>query len=150
MASSLVVQLEDVRYALPMVSVSRVVRAVEVDRFPAAPQTFLGIVDIAGEVVPVVNLRRLLGHHERPLEVDDVMVDTETSRMRLVLPVDRVLGIFELDETTHTQGTSPSAQYIDSFLCYADGMVLGLDVDRLVSEDDCLVFVWQPGTAVSS
>lgn len=54
-------RLEGRTYALPLVSVAEIVRYRELNRMPHMPRTVEGLLDLRGEVVPVVNLRSRLG-----------------------------------------------------------------------------------------
>jgi chemotaxis signal transduction protein len=49
--------LDEQRYALHLDAVKRIVRAVEVTPLPKAPQIVLGVVNVQGKVIPVMNLR---------------------------------------------------------------------------------------------
>ena len=46
------------RYALPLESVERIVRAAEITPLPNTPAVVLGALDIAGDILPVFSLRR--------------------------------------------------------------------------------------------
>ena len=49
--------VDDQHYALDLVSVERVVRAVEITHLPQAPDTVMGVINFEGKVIPVVNTR---------------------------------------------------------------------------------------------
>ncbi len=53
--------VDDQQYALNLVCVERVVRAVEVTHLPQAPETVLGVINFEGQVIPVVNTRQASG-----------------------------------------------------------------------------------------
>ncbi|MEI8081944.1 MAG: chemotaxis protein CheW [Actinomycetes bacterium] len=145
MDNEVIVRVEGLRYALPMAVVLRVVRAVDVTGYPSASARFCGVIDIAGEVVPVVDLRWILGVDLAPIEVDSAMLVVLTSRAKLVLPVDQVLGVGRLDEATHPEGTSLHADCINAFLCDQQGLVFGIDVERLADEKDLATFAFTSG-----
>ena len=149
MASSAVIRIQGLRYALPMLSVLRVVSAVEVTAFPAGPETFLGVVDIAGEIIPVVDLRFVLGTQRRDIDLDDVMVAIETSNAKLVLPVDAVEGVVDLASASHSGSGDVHARCIGSFLHDDNGIIFGIDVDRIVSTEEIAAFGSSPSNAAS-
>src|SRR5687767_1730159 len=78
--------LDDQRYALPLSAVERVVRAVEVTPVPQGPKGIVGVINVEGEVVPVVNTRRKFGLPERGIETSDQFVIAH--RPELPLSVD--------------------------------------------------------------
>ena len=64
-------RVENQRCALPLDSVERVVRAVEITPVPGAPKIVLGAICVAGTVLPVLNMRQRLGLPERNVSPDD-------------------------------------------------------------------------------
>ncbi|MEI6622257.1 MAG: chemotaxis protein CheW [Actinomycetes bacterium] len=142
MDTKVIVLVQALRYALPMTAVLRVVRAVEVTGYPSASERFQGVIDVAGEVIPVLDLRRILGVDEVPIEVDSAMLVVATSRAKLVLPVDEVCGVGRLAEATHPEGTSLHADCINAFLCDERGLVFEIDVERLANETDLATFAF--------
>ncbi len=66
--------LDDIRYALPLTSVEQVVRAVEVTPLPDAPDIIMGVINVHGRVVPVVDIRRRFRLPARALSAGDQLV----------------------------------------------------------------------------
>ena len=136
--SDVIIAVDGNRYALPLVRVSRVVRAVEVTPVPTAPSVFLGVIDVGGDVIPVVDLRTRLHLARRPIELEDCMAVVRAPVAMLVLPVDEVLGIaIDLEVPVDAQSAPVHADCIDRVLCDADGLVLGLDLGCVVTDDEC-------------
>jgi purine-binding chemotaxis protein CheW len=52
--------LDDMQCALSLSKVERIERAVEISPLPMAPEIVLGIINIKGKIVPVVDLRKVL------------------------------------------------------------------------------------------
>lgn len=84
----LVFWLDQQRFGLPVAAVDRVLRAVEVTPIPAAPDCVLGVIDVQGQVLAVIDLRRRCGLPPKDLDLDDQLVLVRTARRTLVLPVD--------------------------------------------------------------
>jgi len=87
------IELDGERYALHLSAVSRVVRMVELSPLPTAPPSLLGLVNVQGEVLPVVNLRSLFRHPLRPPAVEDVLVIAGAGERKLALAADAVKGV---------------------------------------------------------
>jgi purine-binding chemotaxis protein CheW len=107
----MVFSLEAQRFALPLDAVERIVRAVEVTYLPGAPEIVLGVVNIQGRVVCVVNLRKRFGLPERGPELTDQLIIARSAQRSVALLVDSV----EVVER---------------------GVQTGLPLDRLMSELD--------------
>jgi purine-binding chemotaxis protein CheW len=82
--------LEGQRYALRLAAVERVVRAVEITPLPQAPEIVLGMINVEGRIVPVVNMRNRFGRPERAIELSDQFIIARTSRRAVALVVDSV------------------------------------------------------------
>lgn len=102
----LLVCVAERRYALDVAVVERVVTAAEVTPLPEAPQTVLGLIDIAGELMPVIDARRCFSLPPRDMELTDRLVVTRTSGKPLVLLVDQAEGVVELSEQAVTDMVS--------------------------------------------
>jgi purine-binding chemotaxis protein CheW len=85
------VLLDSTRVGFPLECIDRVLRAVAVHEVPAPGTCLLGAIDLAGELVSVYDMRKLLGLPSRPLRAADRMVLTRAPA-RCALLVDEVLG----------------------------------------------------------
>ncbi len=77
----------DVRQARAVVTLGALTRV------PGAPATLLGVTNVRGSVVPVVDVRPLLGLQAAPVGVGALAVVLEDGDLRAALVVERVLGI---------------------------------------------------------
>jgi purine-binding chemotaxis protein CheW len=87
--------LDDQRFALPLDSVLRVVRAAEITPLPLASECVAGALDVGGRILPVIDLRRRLRLPERSLRLSDQFLIARTPRRNLALVVDSALGLVE-------------------------------------------------------
>jgi purine-binding chemotaxis protein CheW len=92
--------IDEQRYALPLSSVERVVRAVEVIPVPNAPDVIMGLVNVQGQIVPVVDLRRRFHLPQRALRLSDRLIIARTSRQTVGLVVDVVDSVIECPDGT--------------------------------------------------
>lgn len=90
-----VFRLDEQRYALPMRGVERILRAAEVTRLPKAPAIMLGVINLDGRVLPVLNIRSRLGLPECEIRPADHFLIAQTVRRTVVLVIDEALGVIE-------------------------------------------------------
>lgn len=131
-ATVLVFRVEGQRFALPAAAVERVVRAVEVTPLPGAPPLVLGVVDVGGRVLPVLDLRGRLELPPRRLRVDDQLVIVDTGMRSVVLPIDEADGV--VDEPAVLAGSalaSGSRGPLRGVLQLDGGMAWIHDLERL-------------------
>ena len=134
----LVFSLDGYRYALHLLTAERVFRAVEITPLPKAPAIVLGVVNIEGRIVPVVNVRRRFRLPEREIDPGDQLILARTSRRPVALLVDSVTGVIESPEQdlVPAQDFLPKVEYIEGVLKLQDGLVLIHDIDTFLSLDE--------------
>ena len=125
-------------YALPLAAVDRILRMVEITPLPGAPDVVEGVIDIQGNVVPVVSVRRRLGLSHRPVEVSDSLVVARARKRRLAVIAESVLGVVERsgDDVVSTSNIARAAPYIEGLLKTSDGLVLIQDLDKFFSFEE--------------
>ncbi|HUF80182.1 MAG TPA: chemotaxis protein CheW [Burkholderiales bacterium] len=130
--------LGDRRYGLPLPAVERVVRMVDVTPLPQAPAIVLGVVNVRGRVIPVLNLRRRFRLPERGFALADQLIIARTARRAVALAVDAVGGVLEYSarQAVAARDIVPGVQYTEGVVKLADGMVLIHDLDRFLSLEE--------------
>jgi len=130
--------LGEQRYALALAAVEKVVRAVEVTRLPAAPDIVLGIVNVQGRVIPLINVRRRFRLPEREMALADQIVIAHTARRPVALVVDAVTGVLEYPEREAVAAWDilPDVDYIEGVVKLEDGLILIHNLDRFLSLDE--------------
>jgi len=135
---ALVFSLDERLFALPLSNVVQVLRAVEVTPLPQAPAVICGVVNVRGEVIPVVNLRQRLGLPEKALALGDQLLVAQGRRRRLGLLVDGSVGVSECraPDFMPIEALIPGTSCLAGILKSAQGMILVHDLDALLSLDE--------------
>ena len=126
------------RYGLPLSAVERIVRVVDVTLLPKAPDIVLGVVNVRGRVIPVINVRRRFHLPEREVGLTDQMVIAHTTRRAVALVVDSVDGVLEYSdqEAVVSQDVLPELQYIEGVVKLDDGLILVHNLDKFLSLEE--------------
>ena len=61
-------------YALALDDVVRVIRMVAISPIPDMHDSMLGIINMAGQIIPVIDLRFLFGQPNKPPELQDILL----------------------------------------------------------------------------
>jgi purine-binding chemotaxis protein CheW len=140
-AELVVFRLDELRYALPLVTVERVIRAVAVTPLPQAPPVVLGVIDVEGRVLPVFNLRRRFRLPEREIGPADQFVIAHTAQKAVVLSIDEAEGVIERPTASivHAESIMPELDHIKGVVQIEDGLVLIQDLERFLSADETRV-----------
>jgi purine-binding chemotaxis protein CheW len=130
-----VFRLDEHRYALSLDAVKRIVRAVAVTPLPNASPIVLGTIDVEGELLPVLDIRRRLGLQARPLRPSDQFLIATTARRTVVVVVDAAEDVFHVSESAVVDpaGIVPGIESLRGVAQLGDGLVLINDLDRFLS-----------------
>src|SRR5690242_13994330 len=91
----LVFFLDDQRYALHLHVVESVERMVYITSLPGAPKIVLGVVNLRGKVVPIVDVRQRFNLPKREALLTDWLIFAHTATRLVGLAVSAVMGVVE-------------------------------------------------------
>ena len=130
--------LGEQRYGLRLAVVERIVRAVEITALPSAPDIVLGVINVAGRVVPVVNIRKRFGLPDKEMGLDDRLIIARLARRTVALLVDCESAVVEVPQgdIVHASKILPHIDYIDGVAKLGDGMILIHDLDGFLSLEE--------------
>jgi purine-binding chemotaxis protein CheW len=128
--SLLTFYVDEQAYALPLESVERVVRAAEPTPLHGAPRDVDGLIDIQGRVMPMVQLRAIIGGDTRALRLSDRLLVLQTPGPAIALVVDRTGSVVEVknENVMSTQGMSLCSDSQGIVCRDADGLFQILDL----------------------
>jgi purine-binding chemotaxis protein CheW len=130
--------LDEPRYALYLSAVERVVRAAEITPLPKAPDIVLGIINVGGRVIPVLDIRKRFRLAAREMKPDDRLIIARTSQRQVAIVVDSVTGVRELTEaeTVNARQAMPFARYLKGVAKLDGNLALIHDLDQFLSIDE--------------
>jgi len=132
-----VFRLGQKRFALPLERVGAAVRAAHAEELPGAPALVLGMLNVRGEVMPVIDLGRRFGLPPRPVAPEDFFLIVGSSRRAMVLRVDAVDGLVRRNATAGDAADNlPAVDGILGVAVLEDGLSLIFDLDACLSLDE--------------
>ena len=134
----LIFTLDAQRYALRLTAVAKVVRAAAVTPLPKAPEIVLGVLDLQGEVIPVIDLRRRFGLPARGLRTSDQFVVAQARALTVALAVDGVESVLEGDDelVIAPESIVDGTSFLEGVIRTADGLVLIHDLAQLLFPEE--------------
>ena len=87
-------------FGLEAKDVLRVSQIVEITPVPQASETIMGIINVMGEVVPVVDLRKQLNFPARSISYSDYLIIVRTNDQSLSFVVDEIIGLIPAFDNT--------------------------------------------------
>lgn len=133
-----VFDLEGQRYALPLAAVVRVLPMVAVSPLPQAPPIALGVINLHGQVIPVVDIRRRFGLPSRDYGLTAHLLVARTSRRLLAVPVDEVLGVKDVaaEAVTPPDTILPGIGHVAGIVALSDGLLFIHDLEAFLSLEE--------------
>lgn len=130
--------LDDRRYALRLSAVERTFRMVEISPLPKAPEIVLGVINVEGRIVPVIDIRRRFRLPERDATLNDRLIAARTTERTVALAVDAVGGVIERSEqeVIGAEKILPGMEYVEGIVKLDDGLILIHDIDRFLSLEE--------------
>lgn len=130
--------LEGKEYTIPINNVLEIGQPITATSLPFVPEWLLGIANLRGEIISIVDLRRYLGMPEASVKHTHrfMIVRTDQDDMRMGIIVDRVLGSHHLVVEHIEEGKSPIedplASCVRATYDHAGRSLIVLDFDRFL------------------
>ncbi len=130
--------LEDQRYALPLTSVEKVIRSVEIIPLPKAPDIVSGMINAEGRLLPVFNLRKRFRLPEKEIGPEDHMIVARASSRTVSFWADQVEGVIEwpAGRIVPPGGIHPEVGYVEGVIKLENGIVFIHNLDRFLSLEE--------------
>lgn len=127
--------LGDVEYAVAIARVKEIANPLPVVPLPHAPATVVGVADLRGELVPLVDLRARLGLPSAPATRKTKWILVDVAGRVVALVVDAVTDVFGMGgaelRPAPSLGGGDDARGIEGVASRGAAMVFVLDVGRL-------------------
>ena len=134
-------KLDEEIYGINVMQVQEVLRLTEIAPVPGAPDYVMGIVNLRGNVVTVIDTRKRFGLFQK--EPDDAtrIVIVEVDKQVIGMLVDSVaevvnLSTSEIESTPNLGEDNESSRYIQGVHSKGDDILILIDVDKMLSETE--------------
>lgn len=132
--------LEDETYAIDVLQVQEVLKLTEIAPVPGVPNYILGIINLRGDVVTVIDARRRMLLPDR--EPDDasriVIIDVDNQNVGIL--VDSVAEVVRIPpdavDPAPAVGNDQTSRFILGVSSTEDGLTILIDLNKLLSDDE--------------
>lgn len=132
--------LENEKYGIKVMQVQEVLRLTEIAPVPGAPHYVLGIINLRGNVVTVIDTRRRFGLPDAESDDETRIVIIEADNNVVGILVDSVAEVVDLKsseiETAPNVGNDESSKYIQGVSSRDDELLILVDVNKLLSDEE--------------
>lgn len=132
--------LENEKYGIKVMQVQEVLRMTEIAPVPGAPHYVIGIINLRGSVVTVIDTRRRFGLADVENDDETRIVIVEANNNVVGILVDSVAEVVDLKvseiETAPNVGNDESSKYIQGVSSRENELLILVDVNKLLSEEE--------------
>src|SRR5690554_4676430 len=132
--------LDSETYGINVMQVQEVLRYTEIAPVPGAPDYVLGIINLRGNVVTVIDTRQRFGLLPAPVTEQSRIVIIEADRQVVGILVDSVAEVVYLRqseiETAPHIGTDESAKFIQGVCNKNDELLILVDLEKMMTDDE--------------
>lgn len=137
--------LDDVLLAIPLSNALEIGHRPAITYLPNLPEWILGVSNIRGEIVSIIDLKLFFGLPAQKLARDRRFITVRNKEIRVGFIVDRIVGIYSPDRTQTQIQASPYEEgelssFISGVMIIDDQLVNILDVDKLLSSQKMNAF----------
>ncbi len=132
--------LDNESYGIDVMQVQEVLRMTEIAPVPGAPPYVLGIINLRGNVVTVIDTRQRFGLGASGTDDSTRIVIIESDKLVVGILVDSVAEVVEMRqsqiESAPNVGNEESSKYIQGVYSREDDLLILVDLNRLLSDDE--------------
>ncbi|HEV3261613.1 MAG TPA: chemotaxis protein CheW [Gemmataceae bacterium] len=134
----LVFEVGGQRYGLPVADVQELVRMVSLTPLAGAPAMVEGVINLRGQITPVLDIRARFHLPAKTVEPGDHLVVARLGDRRLALRVDRALELLRLGpaDIANAEGVLPGVDYVAQVAKLPDGLALIHDLRTFLSAEE--------------
>lgn len=129
--------LDGLLFGVEVMKVQEVIRYLEMTRVPLAPSVVRGLINLRGQIVTAIDLRRRLGLTERPADQSPMNVVIRTDDEAVSLLVDEIGEVREVDESAFERPPETlrgvARELIRGAYKLKDRLLLVLDTEKAVA-----------------
>lgn len=133
-------RLDNETYGINVMQVQEVLRYSEIAPVPGAPAYVLGIINLRGNVVTVIDTRQRFGLGSTPITDNSRIVIIEADKQVIGILVDSVAEVVYLRqseiETAPNVGTDESAKFIQGVCNKNNELLILVDLEKMMTEDE--------------
>lgn len=123
--------------ALPVADVREILRAVAVTRLPHAPAVVEGIVDVRGEIVPVLDIRERFGLPRSDIHPEEHFILARAGGRPVLLRADRALEVRDVEVDPLTGFAE--GEHLAGVARLPDSLAVIYDLETFLSASDSVL-----------
>lgn len=131
-------KINDNEYTIPILKVQEIINLPPITKLPQAPHVIEGITNLRGKVIPVVDLKRIMGLNG---ESGQKVIVLSNGRITFGILVDSITGVISIeDEEIETSSNFNTSDVVSGIAKKDDKLLVLLDTKKLIPVEDLSIF----------
>ena len=127
-------------YGIPILCVHEIIRYESLTKIPQSPEFVEGVLNLRGQVIPVVNLRKKFGLPETDLNNSTRIIVVDVDGQLTGIVVDEVSEVLQISEEQISPAPKMSTKLDTDFISgmgkINDGLVILLDIKKILTNQE--------------
>jgi purine-binding chemotaxis protein CheW len=127
-------------YGIPILKVREIIGLLPITRVPRTPEFTMGVINLRGKVIPVIDLRRKFGMPEAEPTEETCIIVVDVEEIIIGVLVDRVSEVLDVDleqlEPTPNFGASINPGFITAMAKTQDQVYMLLDIELVLTTEE--------------
>jgi len=128
--------IDDEQCAVEVTSIKEIIGVVPITLVPQTEDYIKGIINLRGDIIPVIDMRGRFRKPEIPYDTETCIVVVLHGEYILGLIVDRIIGVYNLDVDKISAPPNAKLSYANQFVKNIgrkeDGVLLLLDLEKIL------------------
>lgn len=125
-------KLQDEEFAVETAKIQSITDTMEITRVPKAPNYIKGLINLRGNIIPLLNLKMLLDIEINDIEQENIII-VAINEESIGIIVDMVEEVLEIEESiVENLNEKDKKEYIKGIINFKDRIVTLIDIDKLV------------------
>jgi len=127
-------------YGIEILKVQEILKLPKVTMLPKSAPYIMGVIDLRGKVIPIINLSRRFSHESKVDNTDKRAIVVDIRGRQIGLAIDTVSHVVKFD-ASNIEPAPPilkgiSGRYIIGVAKHNQGYVIILDIDKIFSSEE--------------
>jgi len=126
------ISLENELIGIPLKEILTISKVLEIVKVPYTPSVMVGVINLRGEIIPVLSLKQILGLSETTEPTRIVVLDTKHGKVGIL--VDNIVGVVRIpsDRLEPNPMVGRYSVYVNHVAQTGYGLIEILDVGRFI------------------
>lgn len=125
--------IDNEEYGANILKVTTIERLIPVARVPKTPSYIKGVINLRGEIIPVLSLRQRLGFSEVEETEDTRIIIFNTGEIVAGFIVDAVTEVLQIESANIERNSNVSSEYVSGLGKVGDRIITLLNLEKLTT-----------------